>query len=876
MHLEENKYLKKKKINDKVYSFYCLKEAEKIFKFKIQTLPFSFRILLENLIRKKKDSDKNNLDIKNLVEKKNGKEIFFSPSRVLMQDYTGVPAIADLASMRDKMSEKSKDPKVINPIVPVSLVVDHSISVDSSSRENSLFINVEKEFSRNEERYQLLKWAQNSLENFTLFPPGSGICHQINIEFLANIVSKKNNILYLDSVVGTDSHTTMVNALAVLGWGVGGIEAEAVMLGQPISLQIPEVVGVNIHGKMREGLTATDLVLTITEKLRQLNVVGKFVEFFGDGLKSLTLSERSTISNMAPEYGATCGLFPVDDETLKYLEMTGRKKQQIEIIRLYCQHQGLWHDNTSKNINYNNIVDIDLDSIEPCLSGPKRPQDRIKLNKVKQSYLELIKEKGANVSNVAMTNNDLANGKVCIAAVTSCTNTSNPAVMIMAGLVAKKAVEFGIKVPWWVKTSFAPGSKVVEKYLDEADLSKYLNTLGFNIVGFGCTTCIGNSGPLDNSVAESIEKNDLNVCSIISGNRNFEGRIHPLIKSNYLASPPLVIMFAISGKINIDFDNEEITSVNGKKIYFNDLWPSEKEVQEIMNQTLKKKLFEKNYKKIFEGDSSWKKINIDKSPIFNWSLNSTYIKKPPFINKRENEISLIKNARPLLILGDSITTDHISPAGNIKKESEAGRYLSERQVKYKDFNSYGSRRGNHEIMVRGTFANIRIQNLMSNKPGGFTKHYPSNKEGEIYEIAKKYQSENVPLVVVAGKEYGTGSSRDWAAKGTRLLGIKVVIAESFERIHRSNLVGMGVLPLQMKQINLNQLELSGSETFDIGDLDYLCSVPNISSKIKINYSTFSREVDVLTRIDTEKEINYFKNDGILPYVFDEIESQQKL
>ncbi len=873
MHLVENKFLKNKYICNKQYKIYCLRETEKIFGYDAKKLPFTYRILLENIIRRKNDLNKEDKEISSLIERKTGNEIFFSPSRVLMQDYTGVPAIADLASMRDKMNQKNKDPSIINPVVPVSLIVDHSISVDSSSKIDSLKINVEREFDRNEERYQLLKWAQQSLKNFTLFPPGSGICHQINIEFLASVVSRNKNILYLDSVVGTDSHTTMVNALSVLGWGVGGIEAEAVMLGQPISLQIPQVVGVKIIGSLKEGLTATDLVLTITESLRNLNVVGKFVEFFGSGLKSLTLSERSTISNMAPEYGATCGLFPVDDESLKYLEMTGRKKNQIKIIKTYCKHQYIWHDENHKEIEYDKIVEINLDEIEPCVSGPKRPQDRILLREIKNSYVNSQNNNETNGLRRNEGSKELDNGKVCLAAVTSCTNTSNPAVMIMAGLVAKKAVDLGIKIPWWVKTSFAPGSKVVEKYLDEADLTKYLNQLGFNIVGFGCTTCIGNSGPLDEKVSSLIEKYDLNVCSIISGNRNFEGRIHPLIKSNYLASPPLVLIFAISGKMNIDFFNEEIASVNGKKIYFDDLWPSEKDVKKIMEKSLKKNLFEKNYSKIFDGDLSWKKIKAKKNPTFNWSINSTYIKRPPFVEKRKDQNKLVNKARPLLILGDSITTDHISPAGSIKKNSEAGKYLLERQVKDTEFNSFGSRRGNHEIMVRGTFANIRIQNLMASKPGGYTKHYPSGEEGEIFDIAKKYESENVPLVVLAGKEYGTGSSRDWAAKGTRLLGVKVVIAESFERIHRSNLVGMGVLPLEMKKNNIQKLKLTGSETFDIGDVSKLSSGTNIQTKIKINYKNHTKDLEVVTRIDTEKEIKYFKNDGILPFVFKEIESE---
>ena len=614
-----------------------------------------------------------------------------------MQDYTGVPAIADLAAMRDKMAEKKKDPESINPIVPVSLVIDHSISVDSSSQKNSMAINVKNEFLKNKERYEILKWAQKSLKNFTLFPPGSGICHQINIEYISDIVTEKNNILYFDSVVGTDSHTTMVNALSILGWGVGGIEAEAVMLGQPISLKLPEVIGVKIIGKLNDGLTATDLVLTITEKLRKINVVGKFIEFFGDGIKNLSLSERSTISNMAPEYGATCGFFPVDNETLKYLEITGRDKKKIKVVEKFCKKQKLWHDKDNQKIIYNDILEINLNQIKPSLAGPKRPQDRIELSNVRENFEKslTLSEKNFN----ANKNKQLTNGKVCIAAITSCTNTSNPAVLIMAGLVAKKARKLGLSTPRWVKTSFAPGSKVVEMYMKKAGLQDHLDKLGFNIIGYGCTTCIGNSGPLDKKVTNLIKKNDLNVCSVISGNRNFEGRIHPLIKSNYLASPPLVVMYALAGKIDINFLKDEISVVKGKRIFFKDLWPSIDEVQRTMENCLKSSFFKSNYKNIFQGDLSWKKISAEKSAIFKWSINSTYIKKPPFLKKKKLEKN-IKNARPLLVLGDSITTDHISPAGVIKKDSTTAKYLSERQVSNDNFNSYGARRGNHEVMVR--------------------------------------------------------------------------------------------------------------------------------------------------------------------------------
>ena len=866
MSKKTNNFLDTISIDKKKYAFFNLNKVSKEFGSDLKKLPYTYKILLENLLRQKKIDRK---ILKNLFCFKYGKEVFFFPSRVLMQDYTGVPAIADLAAMRDRMAEKKKDPELINPIVPVSLVIDHSISVDSSSQKKSITINVKNEFVKNKERYEILKWAQKSLQNFTLFPPGSGICHQINIEYISDVVAEKNNLLFFDSVVGTDSHTTMVNALSILGWGVGGIEAEAVMLGQPISLKLPEVVGVKLVGKLNDGLTATDLVLTITEKLREINVVGKFVEFFGEGIENISLSERSTISNMAPEYGATCGFFPVDDETLKYLKITGRDKKKIKIVEEFCRKQKLWHEKNNSKIIYNKILKIDLSKIKPSLAGPKRPQDRIELSKVRENFIKSlsISEKNYNQKKV----NKLSHGKVCIAAITSCTNTSNPAVLVMAGLVAQKARKLGLSVPPWVKTSFAPGSKVVETYMKKAKLQKNLDELGFNIIGYGCTTCIGNSGPLDSKIGNEIIKNNLNVCSVISGNRNFEGRIHPLVKSNYLASPPLVVMYALAGKVDIDFFKDEISIVNGKKVFFKDLWPSVREVKETMDKCLKASFFKTNYKNIFDGDLSWKKIKANKSPIYKWSMNSTYIKKPPFLEKRKIEKD-IKNARPLLILGDSITTDHISPAGVIKKDSLTAKYLAERQVSDEDFNSYGARRGNHEVMVRGTFANIRIKNKMVEEFGGYTRHYPSKFEGEVFEVSKMYKKDSIPLVVVAGKEYGTGSSRDWAAKGTRLLGVRVVIAESFERIHRSNLVGMGVLPLQIESTNLFELELNGSETFDIGNIDEIISEPGKKVEIKINYENHSKKINVLSRVDTEKEIEYFKNDGILPCVLKEIEA----
>ena len=867
MNLTTNKFIDTLKIERKAFDIVSLEKAEKLLNFELESLPFSYRVLLENLIRKKDELHISEKEINNLINQKTGEEILFSPSRVLMQDYTGVPAVADLAAMRDKVKSKGENPEKVNPVVPVSLIIDHSINVDSSSRHNSLNLNVKKEYERNFERYKLLKWAQGSLKNFFLFPPGSGICHQINIEFLAQIVNSKKNLLFLDSVVGTDSHTTMVNALSVLGWGVGGIEAEAVMLGQPISMQIPEVVGVNLIGKLKDGLTATDLVLNITERLRKLGVVGKFVEFYGQGLNNLSLSERSTISNMAPEYGATCGFFPIDQETLDYLNITGRAKKHIKIVESYAKKQKIWRNGDEK-INYNKKIDIFLNKIEPCVSGPKRPQDRINLRQVAKIFSETLENKEKSY----VKNNDkLSHGKVCIAAITSCTNTSNPSVLIMAGLIAKRAINLGLKIPWWVKTSFAPGSKVVDKYLKESNLMGFLDQLGFNIIGYGCTTCIGNSGPLDKKVSDKILKEDLNVCSVISGNRNFEGRIHPYIKSNFLASPPLVVLYALAGRVDLDIKNDPLCNINGKSIFFKDLWPSKFEVEKILKKSIKRDFYEKNYSDIFKGDIEWEKLNVKKSSTYEWSLTSTYIKKPPFLEQEKNDIDVDLKARPLLILGDSITTDHISPAGVIKENSSAGKYLSERQITEDQFNSFGARRGNHEIMTRGTFANIRIQNKIVQQSGGYTKHFPSKNEGEIYEIAEKYKEENVPLVVLAGKEYGTGSSRDWAAKGTRLLGIKAVIAESFERIHRSNLVGMGVLPLQLESCNLEDLKFVGEEIFNLGKLSEYLNEPNVKKEIKVeleNGKIFY--IEVLSRIDTENEIKYFKKDGILPYVLDKI------
>ena len=853
-------------LNSKKYNFFDINNIEMSLVKTIKKLPYAYKILLENLVRNLNGSLVKEKDILNIIQRKIGQEIQFKPSRVLMQDYTGVPAVADLAAMRDYLHDRNFDPMKINPQVPVSLVIDHSLSVDNFGNQNSLNLNVKNEFLNNMERYKFLKWAQKAFKNFTVFPPGSGICHQINLEYIAQVVSSQDDLIFFDTVVGTDSHTTMVNALSVLGWGVGGIEAESVILGQSISMQIPEVVGVNLTGKLREGVTATDLVLSITEKLRKYGVVGKFVEFFGDALKYLSLSERSTISNMAPEYGATCGLFPIDGETLKYLELTGRNKSQIKLVEKYSRIQGTWHDEENFDIEYDNVISIDLGLIESSLAGPKRPQDRVSIENLSKVFLDNLEPHEKKFKD----KQNLTHGSVCVASITSCTNTSNPSVLITAGLIADKAVSQGLKVPSWVKTSFAPGSQVVEEYLKKAGLLASLETLGFNIVGYGCTTCIGNSGPLDRDVENKIVEDSLNVCSVLSGNRNFEGRIHPLIKSNFLASPPLVILYALAGTVNINLKEDPISE--HKNLFLKDLWPSTREVNKILENVLDRKLFINKYKNIFLGDQNWKNINAYQSSNFKWSLNSTYIKKPPFLELTKlNKNHKIKSARPLLILGDSVTTDHISPAGVIKRNSVAASYLAERQIPEKNYNSFGSRRGNHEVMVRGTFANIRIKNKMVNKEGGYTVSYPDGEIDEVFNVAEKYRLNSVDLVVFAGKEYGTGSSRDWAAKGTKLLGVKAVIAKSFERIHRSNLVGMGILPLELIDNIDEDLNLLGDETFDLGDLSYYQKKPNKKGEVRIKFSSGKTKiVNVISRIDTDDEIKFYKADGIMPYVVKKI------
>tara|TARA_Y100001970_G_C14243599_1_gene866466 strand:+ start:270 stop:2909 length:2640 start_codon:yes stop_codon:yes gene_type:complete len=867
------KTLKTITIDQKEYKFFDLNELAAQYGFDLYQIPNTIKILLENLLRNEDGESVNHNMISRFCEKindqKNNYEICFSPTRVLMQDFTGVPAVADLAAMRNALKDKGVDPKKINPSSRVDLVIDHSVMVDYFGNSQAYEENVKIEFERNKERYEFLKWGQHAFDNFYLVPPGGGICHQVNLENIANTIwSKKYNndiFLYPDSVVGTDSHTTMVNALSVLGWGVGGIEAEAAMLGQPISMNVPKVVGLKLDGNLQEGITATDLVLTITEILRNHGVVGKFVEFFGNGLKSLSLADRSTISNMAPEYGATCGFFSTDEETISYLELSGKNNHQLNLVEKYTKKQKLWCDNLY-NPQYDELVELNLNDIQPSVAGPKRPQDKIFVKDVPKSFKsidETIYKKEEN-------NKRLQSGDIVIAAITSCTNTSNPNVMIAAGLVAKKAVELGLKVKPWVKTSLAPGSKVVSDYLDKSSLSNYLDEIGFNLVGYGCTTCIGNSGPLEKWVSEEVKNNNLTVCSVLSGNRNFEGRVHQEVKANYLASPPLVVAFAIAGNMKLNLFNDPIgTSKSGDKIFLKDLWPTSSEINKILKKSLTTSMFKQRYQEIYEGDQNWKLIKNNFDTTYSWKPSSTYIKHPPFFKDEENLPTNIKDARILAILGDSVTTDHISPAGAIKPDSPAGKYLNERQISRKDFNSYGSRRGNHEIMMRGTFANIRIKNeILKDVEGGKTKFFETNQEMSIYDAATNYLKRKTPLVIIAGKEYGTGSSRDWAAKGTKLLGIKAVIAESFERIHRSNLIGMGVLPLQfLGEANKNTLKLTGSELITINGIESIQPNEELDCIIKSDNEIC---IKLLCRIDTSKELEYYNQGGILQYVLNSI------
>jgi aconitate hydratase len=864
---------KKITIDDKIYHYFDLNILASTYGFDLSKIPNSIKILLENLIRNE-DGESVTRDMisnlsKNINESKDNYEISFSPTRVLMQDFTGVPAVADLAAMRDALKNKGLDPNKINPLSRVDLVIDHSVMVDYFGNNNAYEDNVKKEFDRNKERYEFLKWGQQTFDNFYLVPPGGGICHQVNLENIAKTIwsskVKEENYLYPDSVVGTDSHTTMVNALSVLGWGVGGIEAEAAMLGQPISMNIPKVVGFRLIGNLQEGITATDLVLTITEILRKHGVVGKFVEFYGEGLNTLSLSDRSTISNMAPEYGATCGFFSTDKETIKYLKLSGKDDHQIEIVKKYTAIQKLWIDK-DYNPNFDEELSLDLSKIEPSVAGPKRPQDKIFIKDIP----EVFKTIDDTEFDITDSNKKLQSGDIVIAAITSCTNTSNPNVMVAAGLVAKKAVELGLSVKPWVKTSLAPGSKVVSDYLDKANLTKYLDQIGFNLVGYGCTTCIGNSGPLEEWVSEEIKNKNLTVCSALSGNRNFEGRVHQEVKANFLASPPLVVAFALAGNMNVNLFSDPIgVSNSGVKVFLKDLWPSSDEINQIVGNSLTTEMFKKRYEEIYKGDKNWQSINSVSDKTYSWSHLSTYIKHPPFFSDDTKQIEDIVDARILAVLGDSVTTDHISPAGAIKVDSPAGKYLNERQVTRKDFNSYGSRRGNHEIMMRGTFANIRIKNeIIPGAEGGITKFFDTDEQMSIYDAAIEYEKKNTPLVVFAGKEYGTGSSRDWAAKGTKLLGIKAVIAESFERIHRSNLIGMGVLPLQfIDGENKQTFKLDGSEVVSIKGLGNISPNSEIDCEI---HSDQKRNIKLLCRIDTIKELDYYKQGGILQYVLNSI------
>ncbi|MFY9950838.1 MAG: aconitate hydratase [Candidatus Sulfotelmatobacter sp.] len=926
------------KVGNKDYEIYRLDALDKQG-ISTKHLPFSLRILLENLLRTEDGRNVKKEDIRSMAawnkHSKPDKEIAFTPSRVLLQDFTGVPCVVDLAAMRDAMQQLGGDPSLINPLQPVELVIDHSVQVDEFGSASAFDMNALLEFQRNKERYSFLRWGQTGFRNLAIVPPDTGIVHQVNLEYLARVIfvldSNAHRIAYPDTLVGTDSHTTMINGLGVLGWGVGGIEAEAAMLGQPVSMLIPLVVGVKLTGRLREGATATDLVLTITEMLRKHGVVGKFVEYFGPGLRDLPLADRATIANMSPEYGATCGIFPVDKESLKYLKLSGRSAEQIALVEAYCREQGLFHDDKTPEAEYSELLSLDLATVEPSLAGPKRPQDRVVLSQAGESFNKalptLIKPKSAakTTSNVgaplpasfagsgsvaiakdkweqeggspaaigvedpnvhehvpASVKDSLKHGSVVIAAITSCTNTSNPSVMIGAGLLAKKAVEKGLQVPPWVKTSLAPGSKVVRDYLENAGLTPYLEKLKFHIVGYGCTTCIGNSGPLPTEVSQAIDEKDLVVASVLSGNRNFEGRINSEVRANYLMSPPLVVAFALAGRIDTDLRKDAIgKGKDGKPVYLADIWPTQREVEEAVEHSVTAEMFSKSYAEVFAGDERWRGLSVPKGQTYAWEKDSTYIRRAPYFDDMKiqpSPVEDIHSARVLAVLGDSVTTDHISPAGSIKKDSPAGKYLQEHGVKPADFNSYGSRRGNHEVMVRGTFANVRLRNKLVSTEGGFTRHLPTNQEMSIFDASQKYQAEGTPLIILAGKEYGSGSSRDWAAKGPRLLGVHAVIAESYERIHRSNLVGMGILPLQFEAgQNADSLHLTGEEVFEISGVRNLIEHYSAGQKVKVrarghgaaDASSAARpkvEFEALVRIDTPQEALYYANGGILQYV----------
>ncbi|MFY9560815.1 MAG: aconitate hydratase AcnA [Terriglobales bacterium] len=902
------------KVGDKEYELYRIDALDKQG-ISTKHLPFSLRILLENLLRTEDGRNVTKEEVRALAawnrNSKPEKEIAFTPSRVLLQDFTGVPAVVDLAAMRDAMKRLGGDPKLINPLQPAELVIDHSVQVDEFGTPNAFDMNALLEFQRNKERYAFLRWGQTGFRNLAIVPPDTGIVHQVNLEYLARVVfvhaENGKRTAYPDTLVGTDSHTTMVNGLGVLGWGVGGIEAEAAMLGQPVSMLIPLVVGVKLTGRLREGATATDLVLTITEMLRNHGVVGKFVEYFGPGLQDLPLADRATIANMSPEYGATCGIFPIDKESLRYLKLTGRSDEQIALVEAYAREQGLFHDARTAEAEYSELLSLDLATVESSLAGPKRPQDRVALSKAGESFAQalpsLIKPKAkaavAVAAGVAPNNwegeggspagvgvedpnvhehvptdvkSALQHGSVVIAAITSCTNTSNPSVMVAAGLLAKKAVEKGLSTPPWVKTSLAPGSKVVRDYLDQAGLTPYLEKLKFHLVGYGCTTCIGNSGPLPAEVSQAIEEKELVVASVLSGNRNFEGRINSEVRANYLMSPPLVVAFALAGRIDVDLRKDPIgKDKEGQPVYLADLWPSQREVEQTMANSITSDMFRKSYAEVYLGDERWRSLPVPTGETYAWDKNSTYIRQAPYFDGmtlNPSAIEDIKGARVLAVLGDSVTTDHISPAGSIKKDSPAGKYLVAHGVPPADFNSYGSRRGNHEVMVRGTFANVRLRNKMVATEGGFTRHLPDGAEMTIFEASEKYRAERVRLVILAGKEYGSGSSRDWAAKGPRLLGVRAVIAESYERIHRSNLVGMGILPLQfLAGENAESLKLTGEEVFEIAGIRDVVEKFSAGRQIVVRVKgRKTAEFKATVRIDTPQEALYYANGGILQYV----------
>ncbi len=869
-------------VGAKTYAYYSLPKAAETLG-DVSLLPFSMKVLLENLLRFEDGETVTGKDLEAMAEwlkeRSVAREIQYRPARVLMQDFTGVPAVVDLAAMRDAMTQLGGDPQKINPLVPVHLVIDHSVMVDEFGTPRAFERNVEFEYERNGERYEFLKWGSQAFDNFQVVPPGTGICHQVNLEYIARGVwtSERDGetLAYPDTLVGTDSHTTMVNGLGVLGWGVGGIEAEAAMLGQPVSMLIPEVVGFRLSGQLNEGITATDLVLTVTQMLRQKGVVGRFVEFYGPGLDNLPLADRATIANMAPEYGATCGFFPIDERTIDYMRLTGRDEEQIELVRAYCQAQGLWREAGAPEPLFTDTLDLDMSSIEPSLAGPKRPQDRVLLTDLDDQFNDELEKtyKKQNDPRVPVEglDHDLGNGDVVIAAITSCTNTSNPSVLIGAGLVARKAREKGLKVKPWVKTSLAPGSQVVTDYLNESGLSEDLNALGFDLVGYGCTTCIGNSGPLPEPISKAVNENDLVAVSVLSGNRNFEGRVSPDCRANYLASPPLVVAYALKGTVRSDMIAEPLgTSSSGEPVFLKDIWPSNEEIRSLVDAHVHSKMFSKRYADVYQGDDRWQKIEITGGDTYVWPPQSTYIQNPPYFTGMTMDPvppADIDRARPLAIFGDSITTDHISPAGAIKPDSPAGHYLLNRNVGRGQFNSYGSRRGNHEVMMRGTFANIRIRNkMLDNVEGGYTRYAPTGEVLAIYDAAMLYKQDDRPLVVVAGKEYGTGSSRDWAAKGTILLGVRAVIAESFERIHRSNLVGMGVLPLQFREgEGADTLGLTGREKYTIAGISQIKPRQDVEVRVIPDEGeefTFTARC----RIDTYNELEYFKAGGILHYV----------